>query len=530
MDAEMTDVKHTTAHHPAHEEELRHEEYHHGKDHHHHQQDDDHMADDETVPPTSGVEHDAAGGAQELQQYEAQYDESYDAQYDAGEEGDVGIYDDQAAVDGEYEHDPNAVVYENDEAAAAAAVASAVAASVAPDDQEYAQADADGANEEYGEHQQADAEAEQEEYAEGEYADDAGAHHYADQDGGIDDQTLASHPATSREMEVAESMVVDGEHSPHVLGSEVAQAIDRYDYAGSNPDGLETLAATSSAVTQQQHQHQHADAMETPSKGSHKHDPLASPLHMYSGQKPIMPKFNRARNWSTEETKIMLAELERIATSHPDERRESVLRSHSTFEEIAEVLREKGYNNRDGQGCMIRWRNLLRVYKQVRASTADGNPPSNHPNMQYAPSIEAIYHFPPDSAQYSQLSPGIDASATPSGQSRTWSQANGGGSAYETPARKRTRELNILVDNIENIDQKLEQAMEYMTQQNDTLRLLEERLGRTEDALKQSEATIAELNRTFGEKDAKREKLEHQLLATVQALSQVITKKKAEES
>ncbi|KAJ1668170.1 hypothetical protein IW140_000663 [Coemansia sp. RSA 1813] len=531
MDAEMTDVKDTTTHHhAAHEVEE-----HHNKQH----QDDQDMADDEeaVAPATSAAEHDAAAeatsGAQDPQQYDQQYDESYDQQYEAGEEGvegDVGIYEEQAAGEGEYEQDPNGVAYENDEAVdAAAAVASAVAAAaVAPGDQEYSEQQQGEAGDEYAEQQH-----------EGEYVDDPNAQQYAEHEGideqheemdnqqgdMVDDQTLASHPATSREMEVAESMVVDSEHNPHGLGSEISQAIDRYEYSANNPDGLQTLAATSSAVTQ------HSNSMETPSKGGshhhHHHDPLASPLQLYSNQKPIMPKFNRARNWSTEETKILLAELERIATSHPDERRESVLRAHTTFEEIAEVLRDKGYANRDGQGCMIRWRNLLRVYKQIRASTNDGNPPSSHPNMQYAPAIEAIYHFPPDSAQYQmigQMSPGVDA--TPSGHTRTWTQANG---SYETPARKRAREINIMAENIDNIDQKLEQAMEYITQQNDMLRSLEERLGRTEDALRQSEATISELNKTFGEKDAKREKLEHQLLATVQALSQVITKKKAEE-
>ncbi|KAJ2402924.1 hypothetical protein GGI23_000348 [Coemansia sp. RSA 2559] len=490
MDAEMTNAKNK---------------------HHRHQEDQD-MADEETA---------AGAGAHDSQQYDQQYDENYDQQYEAGEEGADDIYEEQATAEGEYEQDPNGVVYENDEAAdaAAVAVASAVAAAAAgtPGDQEYSEEQHQGdAGEEYADQQH-----------EGEYVDDPNAQQYVDEEQGdeqgdmVDDQTLASHPATSREMEVAESMVVDSEHNPNGIGSEVAQAIDRYDYTSHNPDGLETLAATSSAVTQ------HGNSLETPSKDSLHHDPLGSSLHMYSSQKPIMPKFNRSRNWSTEETKILLAELERIATSQPDERREAVLRTHTTFEDIAEVLREKGYSNREGQGCMIRWRNLLRVYKQLRMSAAEGNPQTNHPNLQYAPAIEAIYHFPPESAHFQMhgpISPGMDG--TPSGLTRTWSQVNG---SYETPARKRAREFNMMAENIDNIDQKLEQAMEYITQQNDMLRLLEERLGRTEDALKQSEATISKLNTSFGEKDAKREKLEHQLLATVQALSQVITKKKAEE-
>ncbi|KAJ2559369.1 hypothetical protein EV175_000369 [Coemansia sp. RSA 1933] len=513
MDAEMTDVKDTATHqHQAvHEDELQ------GKNHHPADQD---MVDEDGV---------SADAAHDSHQYDQQYDETYDQQYEAVEEGADGIYEEQVAVgeEGEYEQDPNGVVYENDDVvdAAAAAVASAVAAAaaggVAPGDQEYVEDD---------DQQQHQGEEYVDQQHDGEYVDDPNGHQYADEeqheDQGdmVDDQTLASHPATSREMEVAESMVVDSEHNPHGLGSEVTQAMDRYGYSSTNnPDGLETLAATSSAVTQ------HNNPLETPSKGSHHHhDQLDSPLQLYSNQKPIMPKFNRARNWSTEETKILLAELERIATSNPDERRESVLRSHTTFEEIGETLREKGYGNRDGQGCMIRWRNLLRVYKQIRLATAEGNPPSSHPNMQYAPAIEAIYNFLPDNAQYHMhsgpMSPGVDA--TPSSLSRTWSQANG---SYETPARKRAREINVMADNIDSIDQKLDGAMEYITQQNEMLRSLEERLGRTEDALKQSEATISELNRTFGEKDAKREKLEHQLLATVQALSQVITKKKAEE-
>ncbi|KAJ2002054.1 hypothetical protein H4R26_003809 [Coemansia thaxteri] len=308
-----------------------------------------------------------------------------------------------------------------------------------------------------------------------------------------------------------ESMVVDNDGA---ISSEVAQAVGRYDYA---PDGLQTLAATSSAITP------HGTPSSRPPNAAGA--TLSAPHSAYS-QKPMMPKFNRSRNWSTEETKILLVELDRISADHPEERRETVLRSHATFEEIAQILRDRGYTNRDGQGCMIRWRNLLRVYKQIRAATAEGNPPSNHPNMQYAPSIESIYRFPPDSLTFMHHEGSPIAEGSPSGgQTRTWAAVNG----YETPARKRAREMNMVTEHIDSIDQKIDQTMEYLSQQNEILRSLEERLSRTEDALKSSEAALEILNSTVGEKDTKREELQKQLMVTVQALSQVIAVKKAEQ-
>ncbi|KAJ2813886.1 hypothetical protein H4S07_000340 [Coemansia furcata] len=450
MDAEMTDVK----------------------DHHLHHHEDEHMEDDSEAA--------AAQAAQAAEHYDQHYDESYAHQYEEGAEIPEG-YD---AQDAEYDQAADGVSFEV-AVDAAAAVASAAAAHVDHDAEYAEEVDDEGQPQEY---------AEQQEYAAHDgYMDDA-QQQYAEQ--GEDDQTLAAHPATTRDLE---SMVVDAENA---VSQEVNQAMTRYDYA---PDGLQTLAATSSAVTPH----------DTPSRYA---------LH----QKPMMPKFNRARNWSTEETKILLVELERIASGHPDDRRETVLRSHSTFEEIAEILREKGYSNRDGQGCMIRWRNLLRVYKQIRAQSNDGNPPTGHPNMQYAAAIENIYRFPPDSLHYmhSEGSPGLEGSPAGAGLSRTWSAANG---SYETPARKRSREINLVTEHIDGVDQKLEQTMEYLSQQNEILRSLEERLTRTEEALKASEVALDILNTTIGEKDARRDELEKQLMVTVQALSQVIATKKAED-
>ncbi|KAJ2454910.1 hypothetical protein EV183_001171 [Coemansia sp. RSA 2336] len=419
----------------------------------------------------------------ENEQYEQQYEqEEYQQQY----EGDVQMYEEQNA---EYAQD-GSLSYAADVAAdAAEAVASVIAAS-------DAQGEYDGQQEYEHGHAQAGGEQYEQEYV------DENGHPYGEQE--VDEQTLAAHPATSREMQA--SMVdADSQH----MGSEVSQAMNRYDFS-SNPDGLQTLAATSST--------QHS--MHTPTK-AHMHT-VRSPS--YSDQKQMMPKFNRARNWSVEETKILLAELERIVTSNPDERRENVLRSHSTFEEIADVLRDKGYANRDGQGCMIRWRNLLRVYKQTRANIAEGKSPGHHPNLQYAPAIESIYRFPPDGMHFSvsEASPGIES--TP-GNARTWSQANG----YETPARKRAREISAISEHLEHVDAKIDQSIEYLSQHSDLLRLLEERLARAEDALKQSEATIADLHNIISEKDAKREELQNQLMVTVQALSQVIATKKGED-
>ncbi|KAJ2725508.1 hypothetical protein GGI07_001264 [Coemansia sp. Benny D115] len=526
MDAEMADAK---DHHMDHEEQLHHEE-------HHLQQ--EHQVEDDQMGEHLAEEHDA-------QQYDQQYAESYDQQYAVNEEVVEGehIYEDQTGA--EYDQDPNGVAYEV-AVDAAAAVASAAAAAAVPGDQEYAEQQVIDGNEEYTDEQQVG-----DEYAdqghEG-YIDDPNAHQYDEQELNgqqegqqgelVDDQTLAAHPATSRELEGAESMLVDGEHEhehehehghghghehEHEMSTEVSQAMGRYDYSN-NPDGLQTLAATSSAVTPH-------GTLETPMRSRTMGAGMDSPMALY-GQKPMMPKFNRARNWSVEETKVLLAELDRIVNNNPDERRESILRSHATYEEIAEVLRNKGYSNRDGQGCMIRWRNLLRVYKQMRASMAEGNPPSAHQNVQYSSSIENIYRFPPDGMPFpisaEGTSPAID-STSPTGHSRTWSQANGGNASFETPARKRTREINIMSEHIEQIDQRVEQTLEYVIQHSDIVRSLEERLARTEEALKSSEAALEALNSTINDKDVRRDELEKQLLATLQALSQVIASKKPEE-
>ncbi|KAJ2833557.1 hypothetical protein GGI24_000813, partial [Coemansia furcata] len=93
----------------------------------------------------------------------------------------------------------------------------------------------------------------------------------------------------------------------------------------------------------------------------------------------------------------------------------------------------------------------------------------------------------------------------------------------------RSREINLVTEHIDGVDQKLEQTMEYLSQQNEILRSLEERLTRTEEALKASEVALDILNTTIGEKDARRDELEKQLMVTVQALSQVIATKKAED-
>ncbi|KAJ2163128.1 hypothetical protein GGF46_000057 [Coemansia sp. RSA 552] len=521
MDAQMADVKAAAQHNESHPD--RHHSHLAPEDEHMDEGEVDIGQDQQQPPQDQQQQHqgDAGAAEQDGQQYDQQYAEGYAQQYHAqeeGVEGDVTMYEEQTA---EYDQgDPNAV-YDTNAADAAAAVASAVAAvaSHSGRDQPHQQGEYDDQQpqddgaQEYAEQHEGDGQ----EYTDQHdgYVDDPNAHQYeqGEEQGEMDEQTLASHPATSREMEVAESMVVDSEHN---IASDVSQAVGRF-ARYSDPDGLQTLAATSSAVTPHG-----AHAMETPTKMHHHRDSLGTP---YSNQKQMMPKFNRARNWTIDETKILLAELERIVNSSPDERRENVLRAHSTFDEIGEVLREKGYNHREGQGCMIRWRNLLRVYKHQRAQIAEGNPPSNPGNMQYAPAIESIYRFPPDGLQYSlhaEASPGMDTSQI--GSARGWSQANG----YETPARKRAREMNVISENIDQLDNKLEQALDHISQQSDLLRSLEDRLSRTEDALRQSEAVIAELNHTIGEKDAKREELQAQLMVTVQALSQVISTKKAE--
>ncbi|KAJ1719949.1 hypothetical protein LPJ53_005366 [Coemansia erecta] len=441
-------------------------------------------------------------------QYEGQYEATADGQYQGATDADYpttaegeypGATDaDYQAAEGEYQ-DPGTEAYDTaaEMASAAAAVAAAAAASAAGEEYADQQVADDG--------QHYDAE-QQEEY---QYSEQELSAHQGELGDG---QTLATHEAASREMDVDGSEVHDHAH-------DVSQSMMGYDYA-SNPDGLQTLAATSSAV-----------GLETPSRSHHYQ--LGTPMH--SSQKPIMPKFNRSRNWSTEETKFLLSELDRIVNSNPEERHENVLRSHATFEEIAENLRNKGYSNREGQGCMIRWRNLLRVYKQQRAAMAEGNPPSNHQNMQYASAIENIYRFPPDSLPYGLHAEGSPitetspaGSAPTSAHTRTWSQANGS-TVFATPARKKAREMTAISEHIDQIDHKLDQTIEYINQQSEAMRLLEERLAMTEQTLEKSREVLETLNNNFMDKDAKRDDLEKQLMATVQALSQVISAKKSED-
>ncbi|KAJ2787468.1 hypothetical protein GGI15_000713 [Coemansia interrupta] len=507
----MSDVKSETA--------VAHDEQHidavpqeHVEDHHHHHQHEDHnMGEDEEAAEQQYAEqyegydqqHYATG---EEGQYEGQYEATADAQYQGATDSDYpttaeGEYQPTDAeyqpAEGEYQ-DPATEAYENaaEMASAAAAVAAAAAASAAGE--EYADQQVADDGQHYDAEQQEEYQySEQELSAQGELGDG---------------QTLATHDAASREMDVDGSEVHDHAH-------DVSQSMMSYDYS-SNPDGLQTLAATSSAV-----------GLETPSRSHHYQ--MGTPMH--SSQKPIMPKFNRSRNWSVEETKLLLNELDRIVNSNSEERHENILRSHATFEEIAECLRSKGYSNREGQGCMIRWRNLLRVYKQQRASMAEGNPPSNHQNMQYASAIENIYRFPPDSLPYGLHTEGSpmadtspDGSAPTSAHTRTWSQANGS-TVFATPARKKAREMTQISEHIDQIDHKLDQTIEYINQQSEAMRLLEERLAMTEQTLEKSREVLETLNSNFMDKDAKRDDLEKQLMATVQALSQVISAKKSED-
>ncbi|KAJ2793040.1 hypothetical protein H4R21_006049, partial [Coemansia helicoidea] len=216
---------------------------------------DEHHHDEHIVDAEAGAEDQEAleGGEQDAEQhYEQHYDAEYAQQYEGAEhgaDGDVAMYEDQAGAEGEYDQDPNSVAY-NTAVGAAAAVASAVVG-----------ISADGGGQEYDDQQPEDGSQEYGDQQHEGYMDDPSAHQYGDQDDldaqheelghqgeMVDEQTLASHPATSREMEVAESMVVDSEHGTHAISSEVSQALHRFDYS-SNPDGLHTLAATSSAVT-----------------------------------------------------------------------------------------------------------------------------------------------------------------------------------------------------------------------------------------------------------------------------------------
>ncbi|PVU89842.1 hypothetical protein BB559_004901 [Furculomyces boomerangus] len=104
--------------------------------------------------------------------------------------------------------------------------------------------------------------------------------------------------------------------------------------------------------------------------------------------KMLTPKFRRSRNWSREETLLLLKEISETIKNLNPQKREMTLRSNLTFETIAKKLTENGYE-RNAQACLVRWRNVLRIYKTHRKSIIEsGGDFSKHP---FAYEIEKMY-------------------------------------------------------------------------------------------------------------------------------------------
>ncbi|OMJ25908.1 hypothetical protein AYI69_g4133 [Smittium culicis] len=112
-------------------------------------------------------------------------------------------------------------------------------------------------------------------------------------------------------------------------------------------------------------------------------------LRNMSSSKHLSPKFKRSKNWSRLETTVLLKELCRIIKKQGNQKREYILRSNKTFEDLSRDLKRRGYN-RDAQSCLVRWRNVLRIYKTERRSILeDGADISNYP---FSYEIEDIYN------------------------------------------------------------------------------------------------------------------------------------------
>ncbi|PVV04309.1 hypothetical protein BB560_001194 [Smittium megazygosporum] len=96
----------------------------------------------------------------------------------------------------------------------------------------------------------------------------------------------------------------------------------------------------------------------------------AFPRNYNTSNKQLTPKFRRSRNWGREETTVLLRELFNIVKSMDPQKRDLALRSSSSFEIAASRLKESGYD-RNSQACLVRWRNVLRIYKTQRREILD---------------------------------------------------------------------------------------------------------------------------------------------------------------
>ncbi|PVU95467.1 hypothetical protein BB561_001804 [Smittium simulii] len=113
-----------------------------------------------------------------------------------------------------------------------------------------------------------------------------------------------------------------------------------------------------------------------------------------NSSKNLTPKFKRSRNWGREETQSLLRELFNIVKDLSSQKRDTALRSNSTFECVADKLNGCGFD-RNAQACLVRWRNILRIYKTQRKLILDaGGDVKQYP---FAMEIENIFRNDLDS-------------------------------------------------------------------------------------------------------------------------------------
>ncbi|PVU87413.1 hypothetical protein BB561_006347 [Smittium simulii] len=118
------------------------------------------------------------------------------------------------------------------------------------------------------------------------------------------------------------------------------------------------------------------------------HDFNRSRLSQLNHDRLLSPKFNRSKNWCKEETFILLNGLIELTKDLEPQKREVMLRSNMVFDQISEKLLAKGYD-RNTQACLVRWRNIIRIYKtQRRIVMEHGGEMKDH---HYASEIEQIY-------------------------------------------------------------------------------------------------------------------------------------------
>ncbi|KAJ1916917.1 hypothetical protein H4219_003499 [Mycoemilia scoparia] len=292
------------------------------------------------------------------------------------------------------------------------------------------------------------------------------------------------------------------EHSgvDHTLGSVPASSVD--DVRAAHEAASHVLSSFTQSYANSASAAQAASAMDSMSNGSQHHSGHVSQggVNNVLDVKPLTPKFNRGRNWSPDETRLLLEVLLQQVNNHPEDRRDLILRRPETFETAAEILKEQNFM-RDNQACLVRWRNLLRIYKQHRQAANENDGTDVQVSFPFAQEIEQIYQFSPDSllptpgrgAAGSGSGNGSVAAASPglsTGQTRSWSQANGN-SSYQTPIRKRPREstgnsagnVGVGSEVIERIEQKIDQQSDIISQQFDLIRSQETKMSQLESII-----------------------------------------------